>query len=395
MATAELLAAVSAAVNGEAAPADTSQENNDAPADDVSANPADGASDASDDTGGDAGEVPAGSEAAADGQDDGKGGDAEGEAATYTDANGRVRDKKTGLFVEAKKDAAADPAAVGAAAKKPDGTPAAPAGKAKDPVNDPIPAGLKKETSERMQTLIDTTKKVSGERDSAFQELDTLMTPIQNAGMDAEQFHEVVQLCSWINSAERTDQLKALKYMQDGADHLARTLGVVPAGVDPLSGHQDLMTEVAGGKLTRERAEEIARGRLMAASNTETDQQRRQRAEQQRQAQEALQTGRADVVELEAAYKGTDPQFAAKSALLKADTAFAAQMRAMHPSKWGAAFAKKYASLKVAPVQQPQQQVPNGQRRPAPLRGRNPAGGTATAPKNSAEAIRAAVAAAS
>src|SRR6202041_2426975 len=57
----------------------------------------------------------------------------------------------------------------------------------KDPINDPIPENLKKDTSERIRSLIDTAKTVTAERDTIKKDFDYLINGVQATGATPAQ----------------------------------------------------------------------------------------------------------------------------------------------------------------------------------------------------------------
>src|SRR5271169_4975674 len=80
--------------------------------------------------------------------------------------------------------------------RNPDGTWKAKAAEPpkKDHINDPIPENLKKDTSERIRSLIDTAKTVTAERDKFKTDFDYLVNGVQATGTSPQQYGETL---SW------------------------------------------------------------------------------------------------------------------------------------------------------------------------------------------------------
>lgn len=385
MPTAEMIAAVSAAVKGDATPVDDAPPDDATPPDTSSAPPPD------------TNAAPAGDLVGTPPPDTNTAPD------TVVDAQGRVR-RPDGTFAPA---TAATPPADGAApvtppagaAATPPVTPPVVPPKALDPVNDPPPPNAKPETRERITTLANMVKErdttiqtTTAERDQARTDFELLTTPLRNANASHEQFVEVCTLLGDINSPHPQDRMRALQYLQNEAAALAEQLGVVLPGVDPLQGHADLMQQVQANPALRATLEETARLRRLTAANVQHQQGDAQRREQQRLQTQATTQGRAALVEVEQAFKEANaPLYAAKVAKMNADPAFVAQMKAAHPAQWAPMFAKKFRETVVAaPAPTPAPVTPPvPPRTPAPLRGRQPAGSQARPPTTMLEAVRA------
>ncbi len=270
-----------------------------------------------------------------------------------TDAEGRqlVRDPATGRFVKApeKKDDATDPAAKAAAeaaAKvKKDGEGAA-AAKKPDHVNDPIPKDLKRETQERIRSLVKSTKELTEERDNVRRDFDYMIEGVRATGTTPEQYGEVLSFMALFNSNDPSQQEKALELVEGVADRLATLLGKERAVGDPFANHPDLRDAVAKGQILPALAKEMARNRNKEnfRSQLTTAASESERAQAAHAAE--LQTARNDLNELEKTLQGSDPQYAAKKAqivpILKPIFA------AIPPSQWKAKFQEAYKAVRVA-----------------------------------------------
>lgn len=370
MATPEMIAAVTAAVNGDPLPADP------APV----ADPPAAADAAPQDLLGDDPAAPAADPAAAATLD-----------ASETDppADGPVRGPD-GKFVA--KDKAAEPAAP-AEPKAADPPAAAAQPKAPDHINDPIPEGVKEATRERITSLVDTVKTERAEKEAVYGDLELLAAPIREANATPEQFRESMQLVRLINSPHQHEQMQALQMLQGAASQLAQRLGQPVPGADPLEGFNDLINEVNTGKLTEQRAAEIANGRRQAAAQQRWAQQVQQRSHQDQAAQQTAKARRDAVRAVEQTLQATDPSYAAKVAIMSKDAAFVAQLQAMPPAQAVAAFSEKYRSIQVAAPAAPAAR-PAAPASPSPLRAKTPAGTAARPPATTLDAVKAGLAAA-
>lgn len=299
-------------------------------------------------------------------------------------------------------ESAADPAGTAAAALGPDGKPVAPAGAKPDgsasPVdpldaalNAPIPNALKRETKERIQTLAGKVKELMPALEERNRDLEALMNPILDTGATPVQYKQSLEYLRLVNSPSRADKEKALEIMQGEIRALASMLGKPVPGVNFLEGHDDLIHEVGTGRLTHERAMEIAAARAAQGYQKKTE----ERVNLERQSGEAqaraVQEGRAALNQLEASLKA-DPHYAAKKAILvnQLKPTFAR----IHPSQWAAAFHEAYVAL-PAPAPKPAPPpatvvpgaAPKGGGGNTPLRASNPAGAAVAAPSSLSEAI--------
>lgn len=250
-----------------------------------------------------------------------------------------------------------------------------------DPVNDPIPRDLKKETQERIRTLIDTTKTVTQERDAIKQDFDYLVNGLQATGTTPQQYGETLSWLALFNSNDPKQQEKALELVETVAERLALMLGKERAVGDPLAAHADLKEAVAKGQLTPQYAKELARVRNGQQFRTEITTQATQQQQQEQQAQQELATARADLNTLEQSLAATDPDYAAKKAILV--PALKPVFAVIPPSQWKAKFTEAYRNIKVNAPAARAKGVPTNQ----PLRAKQPAGGQAKAPTSMLEAI--------
>jgi len=155
---------------------------------------------------------------------DDQGGEPDAGEGEHPDASGedKVRDPATGKFV--KKD---EPKAGDKPGEKP-GDPNAAAKKPADPINDPIPKDLKKETQDRIRSLVSTTKEVTAQRDAVAKDFDYMIEGIKATGTTPEQYGELLSFMALFNSNDPASQTKALELVESVADRLAMLLGKGP-----------------------------------------------------------------------------------------------------------------------------------------------------------------------
>lgn len=329
--------------------------------------------DGSDNIGDAAGEAKKGVDSAADEGRTESSGDVAAEAA----ALGVSTKRENGQF-KSKDELAADVAAAKAAAggapatakgdkpagvegKKPD------AKKEPDPVNDPIPKGLKAETETRMRTLIDRTKQAEEKVSVAEGNFNTIVQGLQATGTTPEQYSEVLSFMQLFNSGVPDQQKQALGLLESMAERLATSLGVERSVTDPLRAHPDLLAAIQRGEVTKQFATEMARNRNQQGFrnqlNTTATEQREAQAAAEREKSESLST----LNRLEEQFRASDPSYERKKELML--PMLQASFAQIRPSAWPGIFEKTYRATKVqAPVAR--QKVPANQ----PMRaGKSPA----------------------
>jgi flagellin-like hook-associated protein FlgL len=261
--------------------------------------------------------------------------------------------------------------------------------KAKDHLNDPIPENLKKDTSERIRSLIDTAKSVTAERDKYKTDFDYLVHGVEATGTTPAQYGETLSWLSLFNNGLKGDNAqleKAYDLIETVAERCALLLGKDRNISDPLKAHADLNEAVRTGKLTPEYAKEIARTRNGQQFRTELNTTATTAQQETDRAAQELTQARADLTALENTLRASDPQYQAKKDILV--PALQAVFATIPPSQWKARWTEAYRNIKVgAPAARPT--VPANQ----PLRaGKQPAGGQTKAPGSMLDAINGALA---
>lgn len=286
-------------------------------------------------------------------------------------------------------------AADAGAGKKPDATDPV-SGEAKKEGDDgydavldaPLPNALKPATKERIRTLVTRVKETEGQRDGALRNFDELYTAIETTGATPQQYAETLTVLRLVNSGRRDLMEKALEIKMAEIADLSKVLGIPVAGVNLLEGHQDLIDDVAGGKLTLVRANEIAAARHSATRARERAQGDTRISNEQRQRQAAIQDGIRGLNALGEAL-AKDPDYARKAEIVKKQ--LKPVLKTIHPSRWVDTFKNAYDALPALPKPAPKPGTPAGKGAPAnaPVRGGAPAGGQAKAPSSIEEAVRA------
>lgn len=272
------------------------------------------------------------------------------------------------------------------AADKPDAKATDKAGeKTPDPLNDPLPNALKKETKERIQTLVGMVKENTTKLERVQADHNEMMGMIQETRATPEQYGQALDYLRMVNSGDPAQQEQALAVMQRELNALARMLGKPVPGVNLLEGHDDLIQEVGTGRISAERAAEIA-----GARERQTFQQRQGQAVQQGQQTAQIHAqARQQLNQLGIRLQRENPtMYAAKRAVLA--EALKPVFAQINPAQWAATYERAYNKLQIQPVARPNPTptvttptIPQN----TPLRGANPAGGQRAAPKSIAEAI--------
>ena len=277
--------------------------------------------------------------------------------------------------------------------RNPDGTWKKAEAPKKDPINDPIPENLKKDTSERIRSLIETAKTVTAERDQYKTDFDFLVKGVEATGTTPAQYGETLSWLALFNNGIKGDSAqleKAYELVEQVADRCALLLGKERNIADPLKAHADLVEAVRTKQITPEYAKEIARTRNGQQFRTELTTQATEAEKAQQAAAQELKDGRAALTDLENMLMASDPLYLQKKAVLVPAlqpifTRGKDGNYIVRPSQWKERFQEAYRNVKIgAPAAQPKPVVPKNQ----PLRaGKQPAGGQAREPNSMLDAI--------
>ncbi len=262
-----------------------------------------------------------------------------------------------------------------------------------DPLNDPLPNALKKETKERIQTLVSMVKENTTKLEAVQRDRDDILNAIVETKATPAQYGQALEYLRMVNSQSREDRARALDFMQREIAALARMLGKPVPGVNMLEGHQDLIDEVATGRLSPERAQEIAGARNAHQFQTLESRANQEHEQTVRAQQQARAQGVQALNQLGAQLKAADPvAYEAKRAILV--NSLKPVFAKIPPNEWAATFKRAYDALPapaaprvIPPTPASIKGSPAGGGGNTPLRASNPAGGAAPAPKSLAEAI--------
>lgn len=284
---------------------------------------------------------------------------------------------------------AADKAATDAA-KTPEQLAAekAAAPKVKDPVNDPIPNALKKDTRERMESLITTVKSLTKDRDAAMAREAEIIGYIEDTRATPEQYGQTLSYLKMVNSGDPVQMEKALSVMQNEVVALARMLGKPVPGVDMVSLHADLKEAVADGSMSQQHAEELAAARERGKIQTAQSQNRSHTEARNAQWRAEVAAGREAINAVGAQLKASDPQYEAKNMILV--EALKPVIARANPSEWATIYKTAYDRLKL-PTATRSSTVRTNVPPQQPLRAKSNAGGAVKQPSSMLDAITSAM----
>lgn len=268
------------------------------------------------------------------------------------------------------------------------------AAKKTDAVDAPIPDEVKGRTRERMQELIGVVK----EQRVLAEQHNALFSAIEGTGATPDEFATMVSYMRAAHSNDPTLLQAAYKSLQSELRHLAIRLNTPIPEVNLLvdRDNADLVKELQEGKITAQRAHEVALGRARAKFEGERSTQVRTREQAAAADKQAVAAGRQSLNTLEGELIAADGQeiYARKSAIVvkQLDELFTR----LDPKEWSRVFKATYAALPDpgAPAA-PRTVVPQGAKPPGapvrkqPLRPHAPAnaGNVTSGPKSALEAI--------
>lgn len=259
------------------------------------------------------------------------------------------------------------------------------AAKKVDHVNDPIDASVKGRTAERMKFLIDTVK----EQANLVEQHNALFDAVRGTGATPDEFAAMIQYMKAVRSTDAATLEKAYTLIQSELRGIAIKLGKPLPEVNLLRDpdNKDLVDEIRDGKITNQRAHEIAlhretlkRQQTITKSTADTE---RATAEQTR----VLTEGRAALTKLgdELQAKDGPAIYGAKYDILV--PMLKPLFERLDPREWVGVFTHHYNTLTLQA--KPPAPTVTTTEKPRPLRPAAPAngGGAAAAPKSALEAI--------
>ncbi len=265
-----------------------------------------------------------------------------------------------------------------------------------DPLTDPIPNALKRETKERIRTLVDRTKSAETSLATVTGERDELINAVTETGATPQQYAGVLDYLELVNSGDQNKLKQAANFMIRELSALSRVGGFRIPGVTSYAGHADLEKAVADGKLEPHIAEELAASRAATTHQGKVGAAQAQASQARAQYAQAESAARTELNTIEAEFS-KDPLYAAKKPLIV--EMLNEQIRGdrktgippLHPSKWPAMYRKIYSTLPntgVWGVPRPGNVQPGGKvPQNTPLRTQQPAGAQKPEPKSIQEAI--------
>jgi hypothetical protein len=252
-----------------------------------------------------------------------------------------------------------------------------------DHVNDKIPEGLNKRTAERMQYLIDTVK----QQNTIVEQHNALFTAVQAAGTP-EEFAGMLGYMRAVKSNDPATLEKAYTVLQGELRGLCIKLGKPIPEVNLLmdKDNADLVQEIREGKITTERAHQLAVARASQHRTTTTTAAETTAATEKAAHDAAV----ADLDAFDVAQRKIDGDevFQAKYDVLV--PALQKTLKRVDPREWGKIVREAYADLPTpkkaaAVVAAPAKTMPQRPKSPAG------AGSAPAAPKSALDAVNAAL----
>jgi len=165
---------------------------------------------------------------------------------------------------------------------------------------------------------------------------------IQATGASPEQFGNMLNYLSAINSGDPAQMGKAYEAMQAELAWLGKQLGKPAPGYDPLAEHAELQAQIEQGVLSREAAQELIAARRQQAIYSE----RQQQSIQQQQRQAAQQQALDAVAVLGDKLRAQDGALF-KTRFKAIEPMVAVIQDSLPPAQWAAAIEKAYQAAPV------------------------------------------------
>lgn len=260
-----------------------------------------------------------------------------------------------------------------------------------DAVNDPIPDGLNKRTTERIKSLVDTVKAMQGLESQHNQ----LFEAIRGTGASPDEFHGMLKYMSACRSDDPVVLEQALTVLRSEQRAIMLKIGTPIPEVNLLKeeANADLVERIRQGTLDVQSAHELAvsreqklrRSAASTAQSTAVTVAATAKAEGENGLKE-LQSLYPDLIKAD-----TKAVFEAKHAILS--KMLGPLFERLEPSAWKATYAEHYANMPAPQVAAPVVPVAQVERQ-MPLRPKSPAGGGSPggAPKSALDAMSEALA---
>lgn len=221
----------------------------------------------------------------------------------------------------------------------------APTVPAKTDAEDPLkmPEGLKPESQQRFQTLVNTNKELATKIEQLEPQVSYVRETFQKHGVRQEQFEQAVQFIGAINSGNLQAALEVLDRQRT---EIALALGRPLPGVDVLTEHPDLRQAVDSMQITEQHAMELARARRESALAQQHSQALRTQQDQQAQQQAMVDQGLKDIDQFTRQMQASDLDFAVIEAQLLPEIQNLIQ--GVPPQRWKSIIETQYRLLKKA-----------------------------------------------
>lgn len=165
---------------------------------------------------------------------------------------------------------------------------------------------------------------------------------VLSTGAPPEQFATAMNYLTLLNSGNPENLEVAFAQVEEEYHALAKLLGKAAGSVDPLQDHPDLQAKVANMDIDRDTALELVQLRTRQKLSGATTQVRTE----QDQATRAQNDGLAAVAALGEELRASDPQFAAKFAMIS--PLVTEMQRTLPPAQWATAIRQMWAKIPAA-----------------------------------------------
>jgi hypothetical protein len=238
------------------------------------------------------------------------------------------------------------------------------------------PEGIGKKAQERFRAMVARVKEKDAEIEHLHRDLGGIRNLMRETGGTPEDFSKSFE---YIRAIRRGDLQQARDILEDQIRQISVATGKPFGAVDPLAQHPDLRERVDAFQMDEQTALEMARHRLAQQEQQQAAQQfhARQQAEvtQARTRQQAI----AEIDRLGSEWAKSDPDYAAKEAVIARQAQLIAQQ--FPPSQWAAQVRLMYQTISAMPQPKP------ASHSPAPLRASGQTAG-ARQPSSMLEAIQ-------
>lgn len=241
-------------------------------------------------------------------------------------------------------EAAAAAQAAGAPAPQAPAVPAAPKPGDKPPAADDIhqmPEGLQPKAQERFRALSNSVNELKQQVEQRDTAISYVRETFQKHNIQQPQFEQAAAVIGMLNTGDLRGALAAL---DEQRRNIALALGEPVPGVDPLTEHPDLRQAVDAMQITERHAIELARGRIMQASQQQQHQELQQRQQAMQVEQQAVQQGTAAVDALCKQLSASDIDYPAIEAQLL--PVVPQLLQGVPPARWAEVVRTQYQLIK-------------------------------------------------